>query len=222
MQRSRRSCAPIPLAKPPIAPEPPAQASLFEDPVGAHGAHDAGSRVAFPLEAGVRGDALFAGPNSEYRLWLSRVWRLDAADAFDVPFALWIGMNPSTAGPRVDDRTVRREIEFTRKLGLQSYIKVNICDYRATQPQKLLGSGVSPRSADNLSTIISLAERAARVVLAFGLLPKPLRFMADETVLALTSRGIGLSCVGFTKDGLPRHPLYVPASSAIVPFQRDE
>lgn len=52
------------------------------------------AKVAFPLEAGVRGDALFTGPNSEYRLWLSRVWRLDAAGAFDVPFALWIGMNP--------------------------------------------------------------------------------------------------------------------------------
>lgn len=69
MRRSRRSCAPIPLAKPPIAPEPPAQASLFGDP---EGAHDAGSKVAFPLEAGVRGDALFAGPNSEYRVWTPR------------------------------------------------------------------------------------------------------------------------------------------------------
>ncbi|MFG1270562.1 DUF1643 domain-containing protein [Xanthobacter sp. DSM 14520] len=178
--------------------------------------------MAFPLAAGVRGDALFAGPNSEYRLWLSRVWQMDAAAAFDVPFALWIGMNPSTAGPRLDDRTVRREIEFTRKLGLQSYVKVNVCDYRATQPERLLTSGVLPRSSDNLSTIISLAERAARVVLAFGLLPKQLRFMADEAVLALTSRGIGLYCVGFTKDGFPRHPLYVPASSEIVPFKRGE
>ncbi|MFG1187848.1 DUF1643 domain-containing protein [Xanthobacter aminoxidans] len=207
------------MAKPPIGLEPPAQASLFGDP---EDAHDAGSTVAFPLDAGVRGDALFTGPNSEYRLWLSRVWRLDAAGAFDVPFALWIGMNPSTAGPRVDDRTVRREIEFTRKMGLESYVKVNVCDYRATQPKRLLASDVLPRSPDNLSTIISLAERAARVVLAFGLLPKQLRFMADETVLALSSRGIELSCVGFTKDGLPRHPLYVPGSSEIVPFKRGE
>lgn len=24
------------------------------------------------------------------------------------------------------------EIEFTRKMGLESYVKVNVCDYRAT------------------------------------------------------------------------------------------
>ena len=70
--------------------------------------HDPGGKVRLVLPDGMRAGATFCGPSNCYRTLLWREWGDEGA-----PYALWIGMNPSTADATVDDRTVRREIGFT-------------------------------------------------------------------------------------------------------------
>ena len=171
-------------------------------------AHDPGGKVRLRLQPGVRGDALFSSCG-RYRHWLSRKWGEE-----DAPYALWIGMNPSTAEADIDDPTICREVGHTRRMGLTSYYKCNVMDYRATAPRSLLMPGVEPRSPHNLAHIVMLACAAERVILAYGVLHRRLRHYTDEMISSLGS--MPLWCMGMTADGSPRHPLYLRGDTELL------
>ncbi len=173
--------------------------------------HDPGGKVRIKVADEVRGDALFS-PCGRYRLLLSREFPDGRGTA------LWIGMNPSTAAADVDDPTVRRESDYTRAWGYRRFVKANVMDWRATRPQDLLAEGTAPRSADNLAVIRAQAAEADLVMLAFGALHPRLRHFADETVAALRADGRPLFCLGLTKNGAPRHPLYMRKGLAPIPY----
>jgi len=178
-------------------------------------AHDPGGRTRSPLPPGMRGDALFSGCG-RYRHWLSREW---GGAAPGDPHMLWIGMNPSTARHDVNDPTIVREYGFTERLtGMRAYAKMNVADYRATDPKALVAPGVVARSPVNLPMIRERAADAAVVVMACGLLPRPLRHLFVETVEALRRDSRDLWCLGTTADGTPKHPLYLKASTPLVRF----
>jgi hypothetical protein len=134
---------------------------------------------------------------------------------FDVGMTSKSAMNPSTAEAHVDDPTIRREIEFTRRLGLTSYVKCNVFNYRATDPKQLLRVE-RPASEENLRTIVTMAAGADMVVAAWGSLPKALRGYASEVAGAVLGCGRMLTCLGTTADGSPRHPLYVRGDAAFM------
>jgi hypothetical protein len=171
-------------------------------------AHDPGGKTRLPLQDGVRGWVDFS-VCGKYRHVLLRNW-----GAFGDPFVLWIGMNPSTADFNVDDPTIRKEMHFTRAMGFNSYVKVNVMDFRATDPKALLS--VEPRSDKNLPRIISLSEGASRIICTWGALPKSLQRYADDVVHAL--RDHKLYCMGKTKNGSPRHPLYLRNDAECIPW----
>ncbi|HEX3862743.1 MAG TPA: DUF1643 domain-containing protein [Stellaceae bacterium] len=96
-------------------------------------AHDPGGKTKLAMIAGVDGKAEFS-PCGRYRYWLSRDWSMRRFSDGRAPYALWIGMNPSVAAADVDDPTIRREMAFTKVMGIDVYVKCNIMDYRATDP----------------------------------------------------------------------------------------
>ena len=170
--------------------------------------HHAGGKRSLPLAPGVCGGAAFHGPCDCYRTVL---WREIGIPDPAAPkrYALWIGMNPSVAAGDVDDPTVRREwLYTTQRLGLLAYRKANLADYCATDPRALRAAPVPIRSDRNLLAIIEMARRAAVVVAAWGA-NADLASEARETAAALHAAGITLRCLGTTKAGHPRHPLYV-------------
>jgi hypothetical protein len=167
----------------------------------------------FAMMPGVKGDAAFHGKNECYRSVLWRWW--GRRDRFG-RYALFIGMNPSSAGGTVDDRTVRREITFTAKFDLQCYMKMNVMDYRATYPKDLFKPGVVPCSDANAPLILANALGATKVVAAWGKLPRSLQQYAIHVENLLRMAKIPIYCLGTTKEGFPRHPLYVDGDT---PFQ---
>lgn len=176
-------------------------------------AHDPGGKVRIKLPPDVTGSAMFSACR-RYRPLLIRQWGGTPG------FALWVGMNPSTAAADVDDPTVKLEWTFTRnRLGLGAYVKTNVMDYRATNPKALLAEGIKPQSEDNVPTILAYARKADRVILAFGALPDIFRGYAGEIVSILRAEKIPLFCVGLTKDGSPRHPLrFLRRDGLLMPF----
>ncbi|WP_368188730.1 DUF1643 domain-containing protein [Aeromonas sp. R7-3] len=68
-------------------------------------------------------------PCRTYRYALSRVW------ATDKPYALFIGLNPSTADETLDDPTIRRCIDFAKRRGYGGLVMANLFAYRATDPE---------------------------------------------------------------------------------------
>lgn len=179
------------------------------------GAHDPGGKVRIPI-GDMSASAEFS-PCGRYRHTLWRTWtplREEAA------FALWIGMNPSTADATHDDPTVRRMVNRTRAMGLESLCVCNVMDYRATNPNDLrhlmFTTRAGPRSEANLPAISRNASIAHRVIVAFGAIPEPLRRYARDVVEMLIGQGVPLWCLGTTADRSPRHPLYVKSDAPLV------
>lgn len=181
----------------------------------AHKEHDPGGKVRLKMLEGVDGDAEFSD-DGKYRYWLSRNWSIRRFSDGRCDYALWIGMNPSVAEADVDDRTIRREMLYTKRMMIDNYIKVNIMDYRSTDPKALLS--VHPRSDKNLRHIVGLANspRCVKIIAAWGSLPKALQPYANEIIAAL--EGKQLYCMGKTKDGSPRHPSRLGNNVECIPW----
>lgn len=186
------------------------QLFMFED---ASPVHDPGGKVRTRLPPDVKGDAIFSDCQ-RYRRLLRR-WQ---GDTFPKRHVLWIGMNPSTADASVNDPTIGREWEFTVREGYQGLAKVNIGDFRATEPKMLLAPGIDAVSPDNLPTILWAAQEASLVIICHGKLNKALRAAGARTVAALMEAGIELHCLGTNLDGSPKHPLYILGSTQLQPF----
>lgn len=163
----------------------------------------------WPLLPGVRGDACF--PYPDHRLWLERAWSWED----DAPFALHIGMNPSRAGADRDDFTVRKDQEFTRRMGLSRMVKCNLGTLISTDPNGLSVPGVMVCHPENLGTILGFAAKAARVIIATGQPPGPLMPMANNVFRALSGR---MECFGYTKNDWPKHSSRLAYTTSIVEF----
>ncbi|MGG7566460.1 DUF1643 domain-containing protein [Rhodovulum sp. DZ06] len=173
--------------------------------------HDPRGKVRLKLAGDVTGGAVFSDCG-RYRPMLTR----DLAGGEGM--ILWIGMNPSTAAADVDDPTVRRETDFSRQWGFGRFVKCNVMDYRATHPKDLVAPGVAPCSPANLPLIREQAAGAGRIMLAFGALAPKLQVHGQAVVEALRADGHDLWCLGLTKAGAPRHPLYMRKDSTPIRF----
>jgi hypothetical protein len=169
------------------------------------------SDALWPLLPETIGDALFIC--EDHRLWLERRW---AGAGDDALYALHLGMNPSKAGARNDDLTVRKDQEFTRRMGLSRMFKANAGTFISTDPMGLLAAGIMLAHPDNLPTILRLAAGAARIIVATGRPPDPLVVHARAMFRAL--RGLRLECFGLTKDHWPKHSSRLGYDTPLVEF----
>ncbi|WP_114947630.1 DUF1643 domain-containing protein [Microvirga calopogonii] len=181
----------------------PAAQSVSDDEL-----HDAGGKSRLRLKEGVIADAVFY-ENRRYRPILTRRWTTDP----NAPFVLWVGMNPSVASYDVDDPTVAREQDFTRRWGYSSYVKCNVMDYCVTDQKRLRDPGVTPCSQHNLPAIRDQASRASMIVMGFGAVHPSLQHHADAVCQALIEDGHRLWCLAVTKNGNAGHPLYIAADT---------
>jgi hypothetical protein len=69
-------------------------------------------------------------------------------------------MNPSSADDQFDDRTCRRELDFSQQWGYNAYLKGNILDWVETNPDLLPADCNVARSELNLPAIRAMAEQA--------------------------------------------------------------
>jgi hypothetical protein len=89
---------------------------------------------------------------------------------------------------------------------------------RATRPDdgvKVLRAGGDAVGPDNDVSIIKHCAAAGMIVAAWGAAPFA---AARAAYVAGRLAGKGVRCLGMTKDGSPRHPLYVPAWQQPVAF----
>lgn len=147
---------------------------------------------------------------------------------------LTIGLNPSTATAEKSDHTIRREIGLARSLGFGRLVKVNLFSLRSTDPRGLLDddsfSGIAHDQIKaryaNFETIRHRARTADAVVCCWGVQrsPRALRerveARARDVEAMLRGEGIELHALAFTADGVPRHPLFLPSTSKLVPWER--
>lgn len=139
-----------------------------------------------------------------YRYELSRVWSLDG------PRVLFVMLNPSTADHDVDDPTIRKCSGFAKRWGFSGLVVVNLFAFRATKPADLK-KAEHPVGELNRDYLLNGALECDEIVCAWGAHGKLHgRGLYVRTLLkAHGERRGGLKCLGMTKGGQPRHPLYL-------------
>lgn len=145
----------------------------------------------------------------EYRYRLDRVW-----DAKNLRRLVVIGLNPSTADETNDDPTIRRCIGFAKRENCGGLIIVNLFALRATDPTAM-EAHQSPVGDENDSIILTACASPRIVVAAWGCHGAHLR-RGVEVRTFLRARGLHLHNLGLTKDGHPKHPLRLAASTPLT------
>jgi hypothetical protein len=119
-------------------------------------------------------------------------------------------LNPSTADARDDDPTIRRCVGFSDRWGFGGVEVVNLFALRATRPAHL-HEAADPEGPHNAHYLQGAIKRNEQLIAAWGGSGDfASRYIAASAVneMAKAERK-RLMCLGQTKGGDPRHPLYV-------------
>ena len=147
-----------------------------------------------------------------YRYLLRRSW--DHAK----PRLLWVMLNPSTADAEVDDATIRSCTRLCRSWGYGSFEVVNLFGYRATDPAEL-AKAADPVGPRNDIVAEAAIERCDVAVCAWGAHPMA-RTRARDMASLIRSARPAAYCLGTTKAGAPKHPLYIKTGTDLTMWSR--
>lgn len=136
----------------------------------------------------------------EYRYTLIRVW------APALPMITFVLLNPSTADAVQLDPTLRRCVGFAKREGYGGMVILNLYAFRTKDP-KVMMAATDPVGPDNDRV---LTEVTGTVIAGWGTRADPARV---ARVLKILPR---LHALGVTKNGHPRHPLFVPADAPLI------
>ena len=145
--------------------------------------------------------------DGRYRYALRRTWARG-------PQVLWVLANPSSADAASDDPTLRRCVRFARDHGYAGLAVANLWAWRSTDPHELR-TVADPVGPDNDGWIATLVRQTrGPVVVGWGVQAAQARVAEVLDLLGSRPR----LCLGRTRDGHPRHPLYVPATTELRPW----
>ena len=144
---------------------------------------------------------------STCRTWRYALWRhWDRKSQGQV--AMFIGLHPSTADEKTNDRTITRCTNLAKTLGYRGLVMTNLFGFVAADPNKVLGA-VDPIGPENDKALRHEAARSGLIVSAWGAYKDPRVALRASAVQKLLDAP--LVCFGLTNGGYPRHPLAVPA-----------
>ncbi|WP_207000629.1 DUF1643 domain-containing protein [Trinickia mobilis] len=166
--------------------------------------------------AGERGCILSDCGTYRYRLW--REWDRTR------PTLAFLMLNPSTADHLTDDPTITRCMSRAVAGKFGRLDVVNLFPLRATDPAELLthpdpigpkGKGISADGA-----ILDAIDQAHTVICAWGAHPAAAARAADVMrIVSMCGMRNKLYHLGLNKDGSPKHPLYIAASTRPKRFE---
>ena len=151
-----------------------------------------------------------------YRYSLKREW-----DDYNLNKAVFVLLNPSTADDTLDDRTTQRCISFAKKMGCGSLELVNVFAYRCTNWREL--KELSKEEAigpENQFYLENALHSGAKILVGWG--ENCTIHHKDYQELAEWFKGYSPYCLGVTKEGHPRHPLYVKSDTPIEIYRFPE
>lgn len=146
-------------------------------------------------------------PSGRYRYYLSRKWRNDDKQV------CFVMLNPSTADAFQDDPTIRRCIGFAQFWGFGSMVVVNLFAWRSTSPTDLKRAS-DPFGLLLMHYIKAAVQQSKMTVAAWGTHGGYLG--QDRQVFPYLRNPV---CLGVTKGGYPKHPLYVSGDTELIPYR---
>lgn len=152
-----------------------------------------------------KGDAYAGATFSEDEVHRYHIWRV-----WDHSKPLLGGcfLNPSKADHMRSDPTITRWIRRAKDMGFGGILNCNAFALRSTDP-KALYSAVDPVGPENDKAILRMAKEVKMIVVGWGN-HGALRGRGCEIIELLRLNGYPIHCLGVTKGGHPKHPLYLP------------
>ncbi|MEY1557712.1 DUF1643 domain-containing protein [Yoonia sp. R2331] len=147
-----------------------------------------------------------------YRYTLTRTWG-------DGPKLLYVMLNPSKATETANDPTIERCERRARALGYGAFCATNIFGLRETDPHKMR-KHTAPDGPDNDAALRDGAAWADDILAAWGVHGAH-RGRGPQVAQLLRDTGTPLYHLGLTKDGHPRHPLYVAYAQPLIRWSDD-
>lgn len=141
-----------------------------------------------------------------YRYSLWRFWNKH------IGYVAFVCLNPSTADEEKNDPTVRRCIDYAHAWGFGGLIMLNLFAFRATDPKELY-SVEDPIGPDNDFHLRTASSNAGMTIVAWGTHGDYLK--RAKSVLGLLTKPY---CIALTKDGAPKHPLYLKKYLKPMPY----
>lgn len=131
----------------------------------------------------------------------------------------WVMLNPSTADADTDDPTIRRCMGFSKRLGFTSMRVVNLLAYRATDPRELWKAKIPiGETILNQEAVRDQVALSSVVIAAWGAAPQAVPHARRLWNAVLRQRII--DCLGTTKSGAPKHPLYLAKNTPCVAWNQ--
>lgn len=142
-----------------------------------------------------------------YRYALGRAW--DPA----LPQIAFIGLNPSTADETTNDPTIRRCIQFAKSWEFGSLVMLNLFAFCSTSPKILQNHSIDLIGPRNNLFLERHTSQAKLTIFVWGTLGGIQG--RDKCVIKMVPNAY---CLGMTKNGHPKHPLYLRSTTAPIAF----
>ncbi len=144
---------------------------------------------------------------SECRTWRYSLWR--NWPLLNDRRLVFIGLNPSTADETRNDNTITRCIGFAERHGYGGIVMVNLFAFRTKSPTEMK-KAPDPIGPHNDRIINLYIDERHDVVAAWGIHGS---YMNRDKVIA--EMVPDLLCLGVTKGGHPRHPLFLKNDASL-------
>jgi len=161
-----------------------------------------------PSPDGLHQEYLYS-PDMRYRYAFARWWGSRDLSATTV----WVLLNPATGDTEQRRRpTLERCVSWSRSWGAEGLVILNLFAYRATNP-RVLRDVIDPIGPVNDRVLARLTAEGERTVVAWGAHGRLLD--RSRQVARVLNQPY---CLGQTRFGEPRHPLYVASTAALQPW----
>lgn len=137
-----------------------------------------------------------------YRYALTRDWD------DDLPRLVYIMLNPSKATEQQNDPTIERCERRARVLGYGGFRACNLFALRETDPHAMR-QHPAPEGPENRDALRAAIAWADDILCAWGVHGAH-QGQGPRIEAWLRGQDVALMCFGLTKDGHPKHPLYLP------------
>lgn len=127
-----------------------------------------------------------------YKLW--RIWNTD------LPKAMCIGLNPSTANVNKNDATINNLIRILSKLGYGGFYMMNLFAWISSKPEDLLTC--EDPLGENEGKLKEVEAICNDVIVCWGNFKQ-----AGDRIKKVLPNYPNAKCLGFNKNGTPFHPL---------------
>jgi hypothetical protein len=141
----------------------------------------------------------------KYRYALWRIWDKK------LPLAMFIGLNPSKAGEDRDDATIRRVKHFSKEFGYGGFYMMNLFAVISTDPKYL--KQCDDPLGENDHWLEKISFRCKDYIFCCGSFKE-----ANDRLAELRIKFPMAYCLGITKEGYPKHPLYLSQKTKPIPF----